>query len=350
MAFDIANIAENAATGLIGGALGMVFEKHNDQRQISQQQKLQDIQIAGQKQMADYNYQKQLDMWNATNYKAQMEQLQKAGLNPGLLYGMSGGGGVTTGSQGGNVTGATAQQNPGEIQQGMGIILQNQNMAAQRDLLEAQKQNVDADTANKKSENPNIAKTGNLIDANTDNAKANTALQKANTIIADAQGKIQQGTIEEQIHTLTMAASQLDETVDALHRANFIGDATKYTQIAQAKADLAKTVIDTAMDKMTTSLTEQQRNLVKQQSHKYMDLLAAQMGLMSRQGQSAMSQAASAEEQANVASQRQQLEATLHDMTDSEKEISDLVGKVLQAVGLRGLLNPQSKPNKIGYK
>ena len=37
-------------------------------------------------------------MWKDTNYSAQMEELKKAGLNPGLLYGMSGGGATTIGT------------------------------------------------------------------------------------------------------------------------------------------------------------------------------------------------------------------------------------------------------------
>ena len=63
----------------------------------------------------DYSYGKQMDMWNATNYPAQVEQLNKAGLNPALEYGMKGGGGVTTGSPTTGVQGGAA----GNI--GMGI-------------------------------------------------------------------------------------------------------------------------------------------------------------------------------------------------------------------------------------
>ena len=34
-------------------------------------------------------------MWNYTNYENQKKHLEAAGLNPALLYGMSGGGGAT---------------------------------------------------------------------------------------------------------------------------------------------------------------------------------------------------------------------------------------------------------------
>jgi hypothetical protein len=42
----------------------------------------------------------QMDMWNKTNYGAQVKHMLEAGLNPALMYGSAGQGG-TTGSQGG---------------------------------------------------------------------------------------------------------------------------------------------------------------------------------------------------------------------------------------------------------
>lgn len=150
----------NAVGGGIGGAInqgmGILFgrsqEDHNDQRQYDQQARLQQLQIQGQQQMTDYNWQKQLDMWNATNYEAQMKHLKEAGLNPALLYGKGGGGGATANITPGNVTGANAPQGGGEVIENTGMAIQNQKAMAELQLLTAQKENIQADTAKKEAD------------------------------------------------------------------------------------------------------------------------------------------------------------------------------------------------------
>lgn len=137
-------LLEGAAAGIIGAGLGLALEKHNDRRQIKQQGKLQEQQISGQKQMTDYNISKQLQMWKDTSYGAQKTEMQKAGLNPALMYGMGGGGGQSTGNASGTVNGGNAPQGGGEA---MGMIQQQMNLQ----LLKAQKENIEADTENKKS-------------------------------------------------------------------------------------------------------------------------------------------------------------------------------------------------------
>lgn len=127
-----------------GQILGMALGAYNDRRQIKQQEKLQDIQIRGQKAMAMFNYDQQMKMWEATGYGAQKDQMKRAGLNPALLYGMGGGGGQSTSAQSGSTTGATAQQGGGGE---LGMALQG---AMQLQLLKAQKENIEADTANKR--------------------------------------------------------------------------------------------------------------------------------------------------------------------------------------------------------
>lgn len=139
MAFDIGGVGNAVA----GGALGMILGEHNDKRQIEQQQKLTDMQIKGQKQMSDYSQKLQYDMWDKTNYNAQVMQMKKAGLNPGLMYGMGGGGGTTTGSASGSVSGGSAPVGGQEVGMGMQMAM----MGAQVRLTEAQAKKAEVEAA-----------------------------------------------------------------------------------------------------------------------------------------------------------------------------------------------------------
>ena len=106
------------------------------------------------------NLNNQLELWEKTNYPAQVEQMKNAGLNVGLMY------------KGGGPSGQIAAANGGgmEIQQMMQMMLQNK-------MTEAQINNLNADTKGKEISNENEA-TGGINQqvklANIDNLIANT--------------------------------------------------------------------------------------------------------------------------------------------------------------------------------
>lgn len=81
---------------VVGGIVDAI-SGNSEKKQINQQKKLMDMQMQGAKEMAQINKDNQMDIWNKTNYGAQMEHLKNAGLNPALLYGKGGVGGATTG-------------------------------------------------------------------------------------------------------------------------------------------------------------------------------------------------------------------------------------------------------------
>ncbi|AXH75642.1 MAG: DNA pilot protein [Microviridae sp.] len=164
-------LGQQAASQAVGGILGLALGGINDRRQLKQQSKLQAMQIQGQKEMTDYNTGKQLEMWEKTGYGAQKDQMMRAGLNPALLYGTSGGGGQTANITAGNVSGADAPKGGGEAISGMGMGLQT---LAQLQLLKAQKENIEADTELKKTD---AAYRGG---AQTDNTNADTGLKTSN--------------------------------------------------------------------------------------------------------------------------------------------------------------------------
>ncbi|AXH74945.1 MAG: DNA pilot protein [Microviridae sp.] len=119
----IAAAGMNTTTGFI-----------NNLMQVGQQERLNNVNEEYNKRMTDYNFQKQMEMWEKTGYGPQVQQMKEAGLNPALMYKGSGAGGqtaVATSSQGA----AQANSRPMDI---TGIT--------QLALLNAQKENIEADT------------------------------------------------------------------------------------------------------------------------------------------------------------------------------------------------------------
>lgn len=228
-------IAEGAANAILGLGLGSI----NDHRQRKQQRKLQEIQIEGQKEMTDYNMSKQLEMWKNTSYGAQKAEMEKAGLNPGLMYGMGGGGGVTTGTASGSVSGGQAPHGGGE---GMGMMM----MTLQKGLIEAQIRKTEAETDAVREGIPNISKTGANIEASTanllqgvENAKAQKLLTDAQRAITDIQTKFLGRTYDARIEEIDRTVEKLTQEAKGLNIHNASEQATIDTKVAAQKAELA---------------------------------------------------------------------------------------------------------------
>ena len=121
---------------IVGSAIGQGLGLINNMVQLSQSEKMQDLQIEGQKEITDYNLQKQMELWEKTNYKAQTDQMRKAGLNIGMMYSRGGQGGSTAITQG-TVSGQQVNRNTENIQ-GMEIIQRMQTAQANIDLMKSQ--------------------------------------------------------------------------------------------------------------------------------------------------------------------------------------------------------------------
>ncbi len=106
------------------------------------QKELMGIQLENQKELNKQGRDIQMDMWNRTNYGAQVRHMKEAGLSPGLIYGNSGGGGTTTGSQGGGSAASGGAPNRAQIGiEGMMAGHQIELMKAQARKLNAEAQN-----------------------------------------------------------------------------------------------------------------------------------------------------------------------------------------------------------------
>lgn len=223
----LANQAQSAPN-LLNTGLGLLLEGHNDRRQLRQQGELQKLQISGQKQLTDYNMMKQLQMWKDTNYSAQMEELRKAGLNPGLVYGLSGGGATTSGNTASAVTGGQAPAGGQEVIQGQALGIQSQLAAAQVEVLKSQANLNNVEASKKGGVDTDLAKTSiESLKAGITNTTAQTALTKIQTGIADLQKTIVDSTQMDTIRLTDLAAQKAQEELTIIRNQADISTETK---------------------------------------------------------------------------------------------------------------------------
>lgn len=154
-------IAAGAVTSLIGNKVNASERRKEQERGMA-------MQLEANKEMAELNYQQQMKMWHDTNYTAQREELEKAGLNPALLYGQTGGGGATTGSGVSGSTSVPAAGTYGLQQMEIGLMM-------------AQKEKIEAEAEKAKAE---AEKTRGI------DTKAAETQQKLNEINLQVQEKI----------------------------------------------------------------------------------------------------------------------------------------------------------------
>lgn len=139
-----------AIGGAVAGVAQNVFgigEKRQDRRQIEQQEKLTAMQVGANKDLADYNKDITMDIWNKTNTPQQVQKLKEAGLNPALMYKGSGGGGATVSGTAGSAGGGQASSSASAMQANSGMAMTLANLG----LIKAQTENIKADTAKKTS-------------------------------------------------------------------------------------------------------------------------------------------------------------------------------------------------------
>lgn len=272
----IKNLGEQAASAGIGAGMGILLGEYNDHRQLKQQQKLQELQIEGQKRMTDYTYAKQLQMWHDTNYEAQMEHIKNAGLNPGLMYGMGGGGGTTTGSGSGSVAGANAPTGGREIQDLTGMGMQMQMMQAQKELLQSQTEKNEAEAAKIKGVDTQegvqrMEESKTRIDAllqGIDNAKQQNTIQKLEITLKNMENYEKQASQEDRLDYIEYQTKIAAKQLKLITNEGQISDATMADKIKivgqEAIGSVLRNILTGETTKKTIADTDVARQRVKE--------------------------------------------------------------------------------------
>lgn len=212
----------------IQSAQGMALQSRGISKQVKGQKQIMKEQAKYAKQLSDYQQAQQLETWKATSYPAQMEQIKKAGLNAGLMYGMGGGGGVTTGApmqtgvSGGNIDASIPT---------FGLMAQQQQ--SQIELTKAQTANINADTAKKTGVDTEktTAETQNIL-ALAKNEQEKNEMIKLEKDFQRVKNKIQHDTMEEAI---AVANYQYDNLWEDVREKRLKNDFTAETYETAAK-------------------------------------------------------------------------------------------------------------------
>lgn len=163
--FDVGGLL--GGIGQAAGAIYGLFQNKDaqDRRQVEQQKKLTQIAEDANYRAAEHSYDLNIKTANELAMPWQVEKMKEAGINPALAYGMSGGGGVTTGSASQAGVGAGAAANAAateanKLQMGMQLAqvglmqAQTEKTKAEAEKIKgADTENVTADTKLKQFQN-----------------------------------------------------------------------------------------------------------------------------------------------------------------------------------------------------
>lgn len=152
-----ANLAEITAKGLVGNVFNGIFGNNKLEDQEELMRKAWEYEKAGMglqynygQQAADAEYKRNLQMWKETSFGAQRNEMEKAGLSVGLMYGNGGGSAAST-------AGGTATQPSAPKTNPIEVGLQQQALGLQLKQIEAQNKLANAETAKTLAEANKIA-------------------------------------------------------------------------------------------------------------------------------------------------------------------------------------------------
>lgn len=314
-----------AVLGMVAGqalntGMGMLQSRINDQRQLQQNKKLMEQQTQAGKDMARFNKQMSLDMWEATGYEAQRKQMEAAGINPALMYGSAGSGGTTQGASADMPSSSAAPAGGGEI--GMGMI-----QGMQMQMMQAQKDNVQADTKLKDTQ------ADKLKGVDTDSTKADTDLtlqktesEKLNTAILGIQEGIEQV-------NLRVKQGTEDDAVKAV--GNVVKEGIEKVRAARADANVKEATVDETI-----------KQIKQQGAIKALEIAAMKKGLIKMDAETASINQGIKKMIAEIGGISTENLQRWNSMSNADKEIK--IKQIMQEIGKQNADFNTSTPQQIG--
>lgn len=255
--------------GIGGAAMGALASKGAQSQSWKNQIELMDIQARLNQKNAKYSTEQAKELWNYTNFENQMKHIKNAGLSPGLIYGMGGAGGTTSGAGQASGVGLPQDQSVGMGLRAQEIGLQMANAASQIKLNESQAKKNEAEAEKIAGVDTKVqqATMDNII-AQTSNEKIKKGLIYADTRLKDAMEEFTRGKVDEvgwNVKNLMKSLEVADRNIQATDLDNELKSRTMESNVKQAEETLKNTMADTLVKFSQGKLNKVQADSIAEQ-------------------------------------------------------------------------------------
>lgn len=280
-----------------GSVFGSLMGNKMQQDQFGNQLTLMKKQHEYNEASANAAQERAYEMWEKTNYAAQIEQMEKAELSPALMYGQAGaGGGTVSGAQGQGTSQPTDRSIEMKLK-GQEMGLQLANLASQIKLNESQanKNNAEADKTagvdTKLAENTIenlISQTKNEKDRNV-LIWADKRLKEATAEMQEASAKLASGQNEKvgyEIKLITKGLDKMEAEMKGLSLDNELKEKTMKSKIEEAEMSVKALMNSILVGNSQIRLNNQEAEAITDKVMQDWQSVAQQWNKLQQSGQS----------------------------------------------------------------
>lgn len=237
------------------------------------------------------------EMWEKTNYAAQIEQMKKANLSPALMYGQTGaGGGTVSGAQGQGTSQPTDRSIEMKLK-GQEMGLQLANLASQIKLNESQANKNNAEANKTAGVDTELAKTSieNLI-SQTKNEKDRNALiwadkrfKEAAADMQEASAKLASGQnakIGHEINLIERSLDKMDLDMKGIELDNELKRRVMESKVKEAEMSVKALMNSILVGKSQIRLNNQEAEAITDKVMQGWQSIAQQWNKLQQSGQS----------------------------------------------------------------
>lgn len=285
----------------IGTAAGSIFGSLTgnkmQQDQFGNQLTLMKKQHEYNEASANAAQERAYEMWEKTNYAAQVEQMKKANLSPALMYGQAGaGGGTVSGAQGQGTSQPTDRSIEMKLK-GQEMGLQLANLASQIKLNESQANKNNAEANKTAGVDTELAKTSieNLI-SQTKNEKdrniliwADKRLKEATADMQEASAKLASGEtakIGYEIQNIMKSINKMELEMQGIQADNELKRRTMESKVQEAEVSVKALMNSILVGNSQIKLNNQEAEAITDKVMQDWQSVAQQWNKLQQSGQS----------------------------------------------------------------